>query len=240
MLQISRKELERISRSILRNYLALCQDKPDHIDPVDFTKKICGLDFQFCNLSYRNYMKGLSIQDADKYGISIEVWGKEGLISSCPISSTSIFIDERLLDEPNAGLRNFTMMHETAHRLLEAKFSTQYKAPEHPTPRCIGYDRSTITNWYEWQTDVFASYLLLPRELIHKHMKRVGFQDNIRLLNRVFAPRDYERFCNMADALGVSKTALSIRLDQMGLISRNDFRHPYDLVSVYPEKWEVA
>ena len=37
----------------------------------------------------------------------------------------------------------------------------------------------------------------------------------------------------MADFLGVSKTALSIRLTQLGLVEKNFFSNPYDLTNVY-------
>ena len=66
-------------------------------------------------------------------------------------------------------------------------------------------------------------------------MERHGLGERIRLLNRVFAPREYECFVNMADALGVSKTALAIRLDQLGLIDRNDFHNPYALVDIFAD-----
>lgn len=244
MLRISRRALEQLSRKVLKDYLRLCSDKIDRIDPVDFTDKMCGVRFFFCNLSYYNELQGMFLHEADGLGISIEVWDKNGIADSYPTDSRTIFVDDRLLDAELTGLRNFTMMHEAAHRLLEEMFPHDYKAPRKPLSAHNYYATSIgpkqITDWYEWQTNVFASCLLLPRELIHKHMKRVGLDGRIRLLNKVFAPREYEQFCNMAKGLGVSKTALSIRLDQMGLISRNDFRNPYALVDVYPDDEEVA
>ena len=50
----------------------------------------------------------------------------------------------------------------------------------------------------------------------------------MRLLNRVFASADYKKF----EAMGASKTALSIRMMQLGLLKRNDFSDPYRLVRV--------
>ena len=44
----------------------------------------------------------------------------------------------------------------------------------------------------------------------------------------------------MASILGVSKTALSIRMNQLGLIGRNDLFNPYALVDVFPDEGEVA
>lgn len=54
----------------------------------------------------------------------------------------------------------------------------------------------------------------------------------MRLLNRVFAPVEYQRFVDMACFMGVSKMALSIRMTQLGLIRRNDLTDPYALVRI--------
>ena len=42
-----------------------------------------------------------------------------------------------------------------------------------------------------------------------------------------------DRLKNMAVFLGVSKTALSIRLTQLGLVDKNYFGNPYDLTDIY-------
>lgn len=54
----------------------------------------------------------------------------------------------------------------------------------------------------------------------------------MRLLNRVFAPADYAKFEEMASFMDVSKTALSIRMTQLGLLKRNDLTDPYALVRI--------
>ena len=52
------------------------------------------------------------------------------------------------------------------------------------------------------------------------------------ILNRVFASADYKKFEAMASFMGASKTALSIRMMQLGLLKRNDLSDPYRLVRV--------
>ena len=39
MLRISRRELEVLSRKVLKQYLTLCEAPVDRIDPIDFTEK---------------------------------------------------------------------------------------------------------------------------------------------------------------------------------------------------------
>ena len=51
-----------------------------------------------------------------------------------------------------------------------------------------------------------------------RSMERFGLGTQMRLLNRVFAPADYRKFEAMASFMGASKTALSIRMTQLGLL----------------------
>jgi hypothetical protein len=49
----------------------------------------------------------------------------------------------------------------------------------------------------------------------------------------VYSSEDYWRFSMMAELLGVSKQALSIRISQLGLVERNDFDDPYSIIDVF-------
>ena len=53
------------------------------------------------------------------------------------------------------------------------------------------------------------------------------------MINKVYATWEYEQFSPMAVFLGVSKTALSIRLTQLRLVDKNYFGNPYDLTDIY-------
>ena len=75
-----------------------------------------------------------------------------------------------------------------------------------------------VLDWEEWQTNELTSFLLLPKELVYRHMANVGLKDGISVLNRIYARKDYERFSEAAKRLGVSKTALAIRSSQLGLV----------------------
>ena len=70
-------------------------------------------------------------------------------------------------------------------------------------------------------------------------MQVFGLGDRLRLLNRVFAPNEYDRFCKMADYMGVSKQALAIRLKQLGLLERDYLKDPFALVNIFPDEKAV-
>ena len=48
-----------------------------------------------------------------------------------------------------------------------------------------------------------------------------GLGKTIKVLSKKYSEYKYERFCEMAEFLQVSKTALAYRLEQLGLLERN-------------------
>lgn len=60
MLWLSRKDIEHISRRLLRDYLKKVPQKVDHIDPTDFAEKMCGLQFTFADISEAHDAIGLT------------------------------------------------------------------------------------------------------------------------------------------------------------------------------------
>ncbi len=140
------------------------------------------------------------------------------------LDGRTILIDERLAKDPKCyGRRNFTIAHELAHQFINRTYPEVYG----PQSRVIcDYRRSAkphkeITDWREWQADAMAASLLLPKEAIDEAMFFFGLGDKIKVLSKKYSEYKYERFCEMAEFLQVSKTALAYRLEQLGLLERN-------------------
>ena len=87
-------------------------------------------------------------------------------------------------------------------------------------------------NWEEWRVNTLAAAILIPKELLIEQMHAAGLGENLRLLNKIFAPKEYEKFAAVAEAMGVSKSALAIRMKQLHLLDRDDLKDPYALVRV--------
>lgn len=87
MLWLSRKDIEHISRRLLRDYLKKVPQKVDHIDPADFAEKMCGLQFTFADISEAHDAIGLTatsgviitIPQRDGTRLDYELDGKNGL-----------------------------------------------------------------------------------------------------------------------------------------------------------------
>lgn len=208
MLWLSRKDIEHISRRLLRDYLKKVPQKVDHIDPADFAEKMCGLQFTFADISEAHDAIGLTATS----GVIITIPQRDGTKLDYELDGKTAFIDQSLVAENQIGRLNFTMMHEAAHQLFWMLYPEEYEAQ---TPRCVfrmtdEHTQYPVLDWEEWQTNVLTSFLLLPKE------------------------------SEAAKRLGVSKTALTIRLSQLGLVGRNDLYDPYALVDIFPEKNEIA
>lgn len=235
---LSRKDIEGISRRILRQYIKRSDSKLDRIDPTDFSEKMCGLHFVFADMSRTGTVLGLT----SYCDITVTIPCGDGVGRVFNLDGNIAYIDHSLIHEGQTGRLNFTMMHETAHQLLGMLYPEEYNPYTQPFICRLTEERCSypVTDWVEWQTNVLAACLLLPRELIHRYMEELGLGKRIRLLNRVFAPKEYGRFSEMAQRLGVSKTALAIRLDSLGLIKRNQFRDPYAPVNIYADDFDIA
>lgn len=73
---------------------------------------------------------------------------------------------------------------------------------------------------------------LFFRTGVAKRADKCGSVTGIYILNKVFATKEYEKFAAVAEAMGVSKSALAIRMKQLHLLGRDDLKDPYALVRV--------
>ena len=86
--------------------------------------------------------------------------------------------------------------------------------------RCVK-PRKKVVDWHEWQADALAAAFLLPLDAITDAMFIFGLGEKLKVLSRKYSQNNYERFCNMAEYLQVSRTALAYRMEQFGLLERN-------------------
>lgn len=137
------------------------------------------------------------------------------------LDGKTILIEKRLLNSPKCiGRKNFTIAHELAHQILNKMFPQMYGTQNRAF---CDYRRSVrrVTDWYEWQADALAAALLLPPDAVQDGMFICGLREKMRLLSRKYSETNYYRFCELADYLQVSRTALAFRMEQLGLLERN-------------------
>lgn len=140
------------------------------------------------------------------------------------LDGSTILVEKRLLNDPRMeGRKNFTIAHEIAHQILNRKYPEKYGAQNRTfcDYRRSAKPKKEIEDWNEWQADALAAALLLPLEVLQDSMFVFGLGERMKLLSRKYSSTRFELFCEMADYLRVSRTALSYRMEQLELLEKN-------------------
>ena len=93
--------------------------------------------------------------------------------------------------------------------------------------------------WEEWRANVLTSSILMPEDMVRNNMVVFGLGKSMPRWNKIFARSEYDRFSKMAEYMGVSKTALSIRMKRLGLLQNDYLKNPYSLADIYPQEDEM-
>ena len=135
----------------------------------------------------------------------------------------TILIDTTLTEQDNRGRENFTVMHEVFHQVLHKKcFRTMPKNYVHPTAsrtidgqiRYSSYALAMI----EKQANACAAAFLMSAELTRNTYKQLYKDAGFNRNNHSFV---YNTIKEMAEEFSVSQQAMSIRLQNLGLIDEN-------------------
>ena len=235
MKYLSRNDLETIGGRVIAAYKRLPAISGQALERVDIDhlcQELLGLRIDYARLSLNGEKIGLT----SSCDIGVEVFPEDPSSTEqyYMLDGKTILIESDLMKEgANIGRRNYTVSHESCHHILKMLFPHDYGAQASGrSVHCCYRSNRGNGDWEEWQVETLAAMILLPPECVVRSMERFGLGTQMRLLNRVFAPADYKKFEAMASFMGASKTALSIRMMQLGLLKRNDLSDPYSLVRV--------
>lgn len=236
MSYLSRKDIEAIAARVFNDYKQLPRHAGlpvAHVDPVTLATELCGLHIDHFHLSKDGMTLGMT--SFNEFGVG--VYDDSGQPWLYYLDGATILIEKDLKDDPSSyGRYNFTLLHETAHQILSRLFPN---SPRSVQNRIVYYrgrsPQYPIQDWGEWQADNLASALLLPVEVVMMALHRFDLENGIEILNKIYRPKEYERFCEMAEFLGASKQALAIRLKRLGLLKKEYLQDPYAMVYVEKE-----
>ena len=212
---LSRRDIEIIADKIIDKYKQL----PDvdgkclyRVEPDKLIGELLRLTVEYKHLSVDGTLLGEYISDE----VEIEVYDDCNEPEMFNTNENTLLIETDLHEDiGQTGRCNFTKMHEAGHYILD-RINLDIKCKVHYYR--LNSNEHKVTNWYEWQADTLASYLLMPKECIMRCLHEFGIDNGIEVLNSVYCQKDFTKFIKMAEFMGVSKQALSIRLKQMGLL----------------------
>lgn len=235
---LSRYDIESIADRIISAYKklpVLCGQQVNRVQPEFLICDLLGLSMEYHILSPTGDILGLTACSAT----AVPIFDHSEYPEYYCLDGRTVLIDKRLLStQANVGRRHFTQVHEACHQIFKMLFPKQYATDMAPGQIHYCTTNRTIQDWEEWRTDALTSAILMPYDMIRSNMSAFGLGNKLHRLNRIFAPNEYYRFCEMANYMGVSKQALSIRLQQLGLLEVNQLKNPYELVDIFPGKGE--
>ena len=148
---------------------------------------------------------------------------RNGRAKAVVFPRNTVVLDTDLKKPAESERRRFTLGHEAGHILMTRIDPDQRARFYRAYSKGAVYSVEDLKEMYsiaEWQANTMASALLMPRFLISDNLKRYNRGKNLPVFgDSVFRPREKEILNRMADSLGVSYTALVIRLRQLGHLS---------------------
>ena len=204
--------LEALADAVYRAYAALPEADGTRVDPELVAEKLLGLRVAYRRLSRDGGILGVTAPES--VGVPVLEGGGRSWFF---LDGRTILLEERLLSPwGSQGRRRFTLMHEVSHRLLDAAL-----------PRS------------EVQADYLASALLMPRALLRRNLRRLGWEPG-PLPDRRLDPDRYRACSALAETMGVSRQALGIRMENLGLLRqrRGWTLRPVPELTPAGEEWE--
>lgn len=219
---LSRNDIEQIARRVSDQYKSAAVPQKHlcyTVDPMELAD-VLGLQVDFQYLTRDGSVLGLTTPEE----ALIPVLDMDSNPVLYHLDGQTVLIEQRLNNLPRfLGRRNFTIAHEIAHQILYRLYPDAYgiQCRALCDYRRSSKPRKQITNWTEWQADTLGAAILLPEDAVQEGMFIFGLGDHMTVLSKKYSPNKYESFCRMADFLGVSRTTLSYRMEQLGLLDRN-------------------
>ena len=222
MAYLSRNDIEKIAGQVICQYKSVCVPEQHMCYAIDATKlaEILGLRIEYVHIT----RDGSILGQTSSGRVWTEIYDDNMNKLFFELDGSTILVDKRLLSTPKiAGRRNFTIAHEIAHQIINRLYPEMYDIQNRIF---CDYRRSTkpkkeIVDWHEWQADALAAALLLPLDVLQDSMFVFGLGEKMKMLSRKYSSTRFELFCEMADYLQVSRTALSYRMEQLGLLDNN-------------------
>ena len=196
---LSRAELDEISNGLIEVYAK--QHPKKAVQSIDIEHFIT--EFLMLKIEYASFAE----DDCGKVGFTADgetplLIYSDGEIIPFVFPKNTIVLDKFLLAEKEYGRRRFTMAHEAAHHILRKMQLTQETARFHSE---------------------YAASLLMPRFLVENARDRFADSKPVKIYgDTTFTAGDKAVMRNMANYLGVSYTALVIRLTHLNMLEKHD------------------
>ncbi len=230
---ISNRELDELGDCLVRRYLERSGMKnAEKCIDIEGIANDLGL-----NVVYEKFAE----REMDKIGFLSDgktplLIRRDGQVVSFLFPLGTIVLDSILHADNESGRCRFTIAHEVAHFVIDRhRPAPRYHRVFETGKNYTSAELSEHFNLVESQADRLASALLMPRFTVDRALFDFHQGQPIPVYGQnVFADQDRKVISKMASQIGVSYTALVIRLRQFGLL---DYHHADEYLDrAFPEK----
>ncbi len=214
---ISNFELDELGDGLVRHYLAHSgmQAMARCID-IEGLANYLGLTVTYESFAEKDYDKIGFLSD----GKTPLLIMRNGRVVSFLFPLGTIVLDNSLHADKESGRRRFTIAHEVAHHMIDrhrpgARFHRTFDAERNYSLA----EMSKLFNIVESQADRLAAAILMPRFTVDRALDDFYKGKKIPVYGQsIFAEKEDKAISRMAAQIGVSYTAMRIRLQQFGLL----------------------
>lgn len=219
--------IDALAMRAVNAYLKAPSAQKERILPDVLCNEVLGLKLENVGLSQDGSIIGMT-----SYGdATATIIDEEGDWSLYPLDGKTVLVEKQLLENPcGIGRYNFTVVHEAAHQIFGNLGCKDIKAVKNRLIICRS-KKATQLEFEEWQTDRLTAAILMNKPMLFAAMKETGIEGGIDILNCMVNNGCWSAFCHTAKILGVSLSALEIRMNRLGLI-RRDLRNPEEKRSI--------
>ena len=197
--QEERKALEALALETYRAYRALPGVPEGRVEPERLARELLGLRVEYRRLSADGSILGLTAAAP----VGVPVMEQGGLVHYY-LDGHTILLERALLSPfANPGRRRFTLMHEVSHQLLARRTGKREGS------RLL---RGGADTPGERRANALAAALLMPEPLMRRSLALYGLAGCPAVPDRRLDPETWRRCDALAEALGVSRRALSLRM----------------------------
>ena len=220
---ISNRELDELGDGLVRHYLAhSCMQATARCIDIEGLANFLGL-----TVTYETFAE----KDFDKIGFLSDgktplLVRRNGRIVSFLFPLGTIVLDVSLHADKESGRCRFTIAHELAHFMIDQhRPAAQYHRTFDAEKKYSVAEMNELFNIVENQADRLAAAILMPRFMVDRALDDFYKGKRIPVYGQnIIAPKEDKAISRMAAQIGVSYSAMLIRLRQFGLL---DY-HPVD------------
>lgn len=231
---ISDKGIEDYTRALLSDYRpALLSGIPTAINAFHFVESYLGARIEYQDIYYEEGQQpilGMTCFAETR----VKVFDREHMCTKyITVPPNTIIIDNSVMEPGKEALANFTVLHEGGHFCMHRDVfedgMRRSDPPEFCSRKKTGSARKrlrTQEDFREHQADVFAAAVALPADTLvpcaTQMIRCMGFPDGVFVTGHKYDRRkkpELDRLIgNLADTCGVSRSAVKIRLQRLGLL----------------------